>query len=230
VHPGEAARIRPRVREYPAKPKVGVRATKPNEAWHVDTTIIKLLDGTKAYLHAVIDNYSRKILAWRLADTMTPTSTYAVLVEAAKQLPVPATKVIMDSGSENVNDIVDPLFNGKKMQRILALVDVTYSNSIIEAWWRSLRHQWLYLHHLDTIATIRRLTAFYVHQRNTVMPHSAFDGQTPDESYYDRGKRVPDELSARRADARRRRVEENRRRRCGAYPNGQLDDQRESAA
>jgi transposase InsO family protein len=161
--------IRPRVREYPAKPKVGIRAAKPNEAWHCDTTIIKLLDGTKAYLHAIIDNYSRKILAWTVSDTMSPSSTYRVLVDAAKQLPVLATTVIMDSGSENVNDTVDPLFDGEKMKRILALVEVTYSNSIIEAWWRSLRHQWLYLHHLDSIATIRRLTAFYVHPHNTVI-------------------------------------------------------------
>jgi transposase InsO family protein len=74
---------------------VGIRATKPNEAWHVDTTIIKLLDGTTAYLHAAIDNYSRKILAWTVADTMSPSSTYRVLVDAAKQLPVLATTVIL---------------------------------------------------------------------------------------------------------------------------------------
>jgi transposase InsO family protein len=75
---------RPRTREYPDKPKIGVRATRPNEAWHVDTTIIKLLDRTKVYLHAVIDNYSRKILAWTISDAMSPSSTYRVLVEAAK--------------------------------------------------------------------------------------------------------------------------------------------------
>ena len=136
-----------RTREYPACPTVGIRAAEPNEAWHVDTTIIKLLDGSKAYLHAVIDNYSRRILSWTVAATMTPTSTYAVLVDAAKQLQTAATTVIMDSGTENVNRTVDALFDGEKMKRILALVDVTYSNSMIEAWWRSLRHQWLYLHH-----------------------------------------------------------------------------------
>jgi transposase-like protein len=38
-----------------------VRAARPNEAWHIDVTILKLLDGTKAYLHAAIDNYSRKV-------------------------------------------------------------------------------------------------------------------------------------------------------------------------
>jgi putative transposase len=138
--------------------------------------------------------------------------------------------VIMDSGSENVNSTVDPLFDGKKMTRILAMVDVSYSNSIIEAWWRSLKHQWLYLHHLDSIAAVRRLTAFYVREHNTVMPHSAFDGQTPDEMYRGRGERVPDELRVRRLEARRRRIEENKRGRCSTCPRGMLDDSHESAA
>ena len=126
--------------------------------------------------------------------------------------------MIMDSGIENVNRTVDPLFNGARMKRILAMVDVTYSNSMIEAWWRSLRHQWLYLHPLDSIATIRRLTAFYVEQHNTVMRHAAFGGQTPDEMYFASGERVPDELRVRRLEARRRRLEENRRVQCAVCP------------
>ena len=65
----------PRTREYPESPTLGIRATKPNDAWHVDTTMIKLLDGTKAYLHAVIDNYSRKILSWTVAEAMSPART-----------------------------------------------------------------------------------------------------------------------------------------------------------
>ena len=40
---------RPRRRVYPAKPKVGIRANAPNELWHIDVTIIRWLDGTKAY-------------------------------------------------------------------------------------------------------------------------------------------------------------------------------------
>jgi hypothetical protein len=47
---------RPRLRVHPAKPKVGLRTTQANEMWHIDTTVIRLLDGTRAYLHAVIDN------------------------------------------------------------------------------------------------------------------------------------------------------------------------------
>jgi hypothetical protein len=45
-------------RVYPARPSEGVRATKPNQLWHIDVTLIRLLDGTRAYLHAVIDNFS----------------------------------------------------------------------------------------------------------------------------------------------------------------------------
>jgi len=45
---------RPRRRVYPAKPKTGIRATHPNEYWHIDVTVIRLVDDTKAYLHAVI--------------------------------------------------------------------------------------------------------------------------------------------------------------------------------
>ena len=66
---------RPRQRVYPAKPKEGIRATKPGELLHIDVTVIKLLDGTRAYLHAVIDTFSRRILAWKLAPSLSPGST-----------------------------------------------------------------------------------------------------------------------------------------------------------
>src|SRR5664279_2360640 len=63
---------RPRLRVHPAKPTVGVRATRPNEIWHIDVSILKLLDGTKAYIHAIIDNFSRKILAWAVGARLDP--------------------------------------------------------------------------------------------------------------------------------------------------------------
>ncbi len=59
---------RPRKRLHLSRPKVGIRASRPDEVWHVDTTLIRLLDGSRAYLHAVIDNFSRRILAWQVAS------------------------------------------------------------------------------------------------------------------------------------------------------------------
>jgi hypothetical protein len=46
---------RPRLRGHPAQPTVGLRTTRADERWHIDTTVIDLLDGTRAYLHAVIN-------------------------------------------------------------------------------------------------------------------------------------------------------------------------------
>lgn len=91
---------------------------------------------------------------------------------------------------------------------------MSFSNSLIESWWRSLKHHWLYLHQLDNIDTVRKLVEFYVTEHDERMPHSAFDGQTPDEMYFGRGARVPDELAARRQEARKRRLEHNRKQAC----------------
>ncbi len=204
---------RPRRRVYPEKPKTGIRATYPNECWHIDVTVIRLLDDTKAYLHAVIDNFSRRILAWRLAERLDPNTTCEILKEAGKNLERTPT-VVADSGVENVNAGVDQLIADGFVHRVLAQVEVSFSNSMIEAFWRSLRHQWLYLHSLDSFTQLKQLIDFYVKQHNTQMPHNAFGGQTPDEVYFDRADSVRDRLKAARHQARRARMGANRRASC----------------
>jgi len=148
---------RPRSRVYPAKPKIGIRAKAPGELLHLDVTTIKLLDGTRAYLHAVIDNYSRKILSWTLEDRLGSGATCRILREAASQIvAAKEPTVVFDSGSENVNREVNDLLESVDLTRVLAQVEVTFSNSMIEAFWRSLKHAWLYLHSLDNITRTAR--------------------------------------------------------------------------
>ena len=211
---------RPRLRVHPTKPKVGVRTTRANEMWHIDTTVIRLLDGSRAYVHAVIDNFSRRILAWRVADTFAPVNTVAVLVEANRAATPSATPpvVLADAGVENVNADVDALISAGVLRRVLAFTELKFSNSMIEAWWRALKHQWLFLHSLDSATTVRRLVEFYVQEHNRVLPHSAFHGQTPDEMYFGTGDAVPADLTARAAAARRLRVEANRLAACRTCP------------
>jgi putative transposase len=95
------------------------------------------------------------------------------------------------------------------LRRVLAQVDIDFSNSMIEAWWRSLKHSWLYLNQLDSLATIRNLVAFYVEQHNSVMPHSAFRGQTPDEVYFGTADALLDDLAEKRLAAREARIAAN---------------------
>ncbi len=207
-------------RVHPAKPKIGLRTTCADEMWHIDTTVIRLLDGTRVYLHAVIDNFSRRILAWRVAATFAPGNSVAVLLEASRgALSSDTTPVVLaDAGVENVNAHVDELITTGILRRVLAFTELQFSNSMIEAWWRSLKHQWLFLHPLDSVTTVRRLVAFYVDEHNRVLPHSAFRGQTPDEMYFGLGDAVPADLTSRAVAARRSRVVANRSASCETCP------------
>src|SRR5262245_43907536 len=132
--------LRPRLRVHPAKPKIGLRTTRADEMWHIDTTVIRLLDGTRAYLHAVIDNFSRRILAWRVADTFAPVNSVTVLLDASRTAAHSDTApvVLADAGVENVNAQVDDLITTGVLRRVLAFTELKFSNSMIEAWWRTL--------------------------------------------------------------------------------------------
>ena len=207
---------RPRLRVHPAKPKVGIRAEKPNEIWHIDTTIIRLVDGTKAYLHAVIDNYSRRILSWRVGASFDTGNTVTVLLEASQSsmsTDEPPT-VLADGGVENVNRNVDALIESGLLRRVLAMTELSFSNSMIEAWWRALKHQWLFLNTRHSVETIEKLVRFYVAEHNERLPHSAFRGQTPDEMYFGNGGEVPDGLESARKAARTERLAVNRALAC----------------
>jgi putative transposase len=131
---------------------------------------------------------------------------------------VPAPVVLADAGVENVNAQVDALIDTGVLRRLLAFTELRFSTSMIEAWWRSLKHQWLFLHSLDSVVTIRRLVAFYVHEHNQVLPHSAFRGQTSDEMYFGIGDTVAADLAAHADAARRARVAANRSAFCATCP------------
>ena len=94
------------------------------------------------------------------------------------------------------------------------MVDINFSSSLIEAWWRVLKHNWLFLHPLDSVAKVRNLVGLHVEEHNSSIPHSAFKGQTPDEVYFGRGEGVPDRLADARAKARADRMEKNRAQQC----------------
>ena len=66
-----------------------------------------------------------------------------------------------------MNAQVDELITTGVLRRVLAVTELQISNSMIEAWWRSLTHQWLFLHSRDSVTTVRRLMAFYADRRRT---------------------------------------------------------------
>jgi hypothetical protein len=104
------------------------------------------------------------------------------------------------------------------LRRVLAFTELKFSNSMIEAWRRSLNHQWLFLPALNTTTTVRRLVALYVDEHKRVLPHSALGGQTPDDLGFGTADTVRADVRTRAAGARQARVEANRSASCATSP------------
>jgi len=162
----------------------------------------------------VIDNFSRRVLAWSVNDSFMPAVTDELLVEAFDGRSSDKPQLLVDGGVENYISAVDKLVDSVLLKRILAQTEIRYSNSLIESWWRVIKHQWLFLNTLDTVASVRKLVASYVAQHNSHLPHSAFKGQTPDEMYFGTGDSVPKQLEAAKLQAREPRLKANRERNC----------------
>src|SRR5690606_29075996 len=150
---------------------------------------------------------------------LKPETTADLISRAACHLPPERSharpQLIVDSGVENLNAAVDNELQRTAIQRVIAQIDITQSNSMIEAFWRSLKHNWLFLNELDSFQAVRRLVAFYVEQHNTVMPPSTFlrcperRGRTPDEIFAGVACDVDEQLRSRGIEARKQRLIDN---------------------
>jgi len=111
----------------------------------------------------VIDNFSRRILAWKTSDKFDPSITAELLNQAAAGVnEAESPQVLVDGGVENYNGSVDAAIVSLKLKRVLAQTEVTFSKSMIEAWWRVLKHQWLFLNELDSLSKVTSLVALYI--------------------------------------------------------------------
>ena len=160
--------------------KIGINAKSPNELLHIDLTEIKIKNGTKYYLQAIIDNYSRYILAWAIRNNKKAINT-ANLIQIATNKINP--KIMMDKGTENINNKVNKLINDKKLIRVIAKYDTHYSNSKIEAFFRSIKNNHLKYKYLWSKNDLIQEVDFYINEYNTRIPHSALKGLTPKEVY-----------------------------------------------
>ena len=116
--------------------------------------------------------------------------------------------------SRTINSAVDKLVDSGLLKRILAQTEIRYSNSLIESWWRVIKHQWLFLNTLDTVASVRE--AGRVLRRAAQQPSATLgvQGQTPDEMYFGTGDGIPKKLEEEKLQARELRLKTNRERNC----------------
>ena len=89
----------------------------------------------------MIDNFSRRILAWKVSATFDPSATAELLLHATKHQQDTKSTLLMVGGIENFNQAVDELLGSDILNRLLARPEITFSNSLIESWWRVRKHQ-----------------------------------------------------------------------------------------
>jgi transposase InsO family protein len=189
--------LRPKDRMYPVKLKIGIRASMPNQIWHIDMTIIKMLDGTRTFTQSIIDNYSRYVLAHFVSTDFGGVRTKELIKTAlnyAREIlgDFPPPTLLVDSGVENINRHVDTLVEEGLIHRVIAQIDISFSNSMIECFFRRLKHGYLYLHKQGDLQTLIKHINFYVKEHNVAIPHSSLSGATPFEVF--QGSWNPDRI------------------------------------
>ena len=154
---------------------------RPNQVWCTDITYIPMRQGF-LYLVAIMDWASRKVLAWRLSNTMEVEFCIEALEEALAKYGKPEI-FNTDQGSQ---------FTSPEFTNVLKNAGVKISmdgkgrwmdNVFIERLWRSLKYECVYLRAFETASETRVGIGNWITYYNVERPHSTFDGQTPDKVY-----------------------------------------------
>ncbi len=174
-----------RIQIYPPKPKVGIRASAPGQIWHLDQTILRLGNGTKAFVQCTIDNFSRYVLAWKVSRDYGCARTKELIEKTlakARSLGLEVKpNVLVDSGCENINEKVDILVDSGSISKTIAQIDIEQSNSMVEMLFHRMKHRYLLTILLSNFDSLVKGTDFYLTESNTCIPHSALKGASPEE-------------------------------------------------
>ena len=158
-----------------------VEVTRPNQAWMVDLTYLRL-NGGFMYLVAFIDIHSRYIVSWALSNTLET----ACCVEALqKGLEVAAPDLInSDQGCQFTSEEWVLLLNELGIKISMTGKGRCLDNVYIERFWRSFKQEKFYLHEYNTVKALRLAIAEYVEFYNQRRWHQSLDYKTPADVYF----------------------------------------------
>ena len=160
----------------------GATIDRPNQVWATDITYIPMARGF-VYLTAVVDWFSRRVLAHRVSITMEADFCVEALEEAISKYGRPGI-FNSDQGSQ---------FTGTDFTGVLLRNEIAISmdgkgawrdNVFVERLWKSVKYEEVYLRAYDTVAEARTSISLYLAFYNEQRPHSSLDRRTPDEAYF----------------------------------------------
>ena len=155
--------------------------TRVNQVWAMDITYIPMARGF-VYLAAVVDWFSRRVLAWRLSISMAADFCIEAVEEALARHGRPEI-FNTDQGSQFTSIDFTELLTGAGIAISMDGKGAWRDNVFVERLWRSVKHEEVYIRAYDSVGEARRSIGRYFDFYNGKRPHSSLGGRTPDQVY-----------------------------------------------
>jgi putative transposase len=157
--------------------------SRPNHVWAADITYIPMSRGFM-YLFVVLDWASRRVLAWRLSNTLTTDFCLDAVRDAIGRDGSPEI-FNTDQGCQFTSHEFTGLLTHHGIQISMDGKGCWRDNVFVERLWKSIKYEEVYLHAYDTVGAAHQGLERYLMFYNQTRPHQALDGQTPDQVYSD---------------------------------------------
>lgn len=161
-----------------------VAITAPNHVWAMDITYIPMARGF-VYLAAVIDWHSRRVLAWRVSNSMETSFCIDAVEEAIDRFGTP-TIFNTDQGSQFTSEAFTKMLKDNAIEISMDGKGCWRDNVFVERLWRSVKYEEVYLRAYETVSHARDSLRRYFQIYNSKRPHASLDRRTPDEVYFNR--------------------------------------------
>lgn len=164
--------------------------TRPNQVWATDITYIPMARGF-VYLAAVVDWFSRKVLAWRLSITLDAAFCIEAVEEAIARYGRPEI-FNSDQGSQFTSAVFTGLLMKNQIKISMDGKGAWRDNVFVERLWRTIKYEEVYLRAYASVPEARASIGRYIDGfYNVRRPHSSLDRQTPDEAYFNALQPIP---------------------------------------
>lgn len=155
----------------------GLTVSRVNQAWAADITYIPMAHGF-LYLVAIMDWYSRRVLAWRLSNTLESSFCVEALEEALSRHPAPEI-FNTDQGAQFTAAAFTGVLRAREIRISMDGKGRCLDNVFVERLWRSLKYEEVYLHAYADVREARTAIGGYFTFYNERRPHQALGYQTP---------------------------------------------------
>ena len=159
----------------------GVYIDRPNQVWSTDITYIRLAHGF-VYLVAVMDWYSRKVLSWRISNSMEVSFCVDCLEEALRNFGKPEI-FNSDQGSQFTSESFTDVLKREGITISMDGRGRAFDNIFVERLWRNVKYEDVYLKGYATVGELMLGLSEYFTLYNAERPHQALQNKTPDEVY-----------------------------------------------